>query len=315
MVWMKPELVVIGHVMEEMIMFPDHTAGPVLGGVAAYFSVIAAKLGGRIGVVTRIGTDMPKYLLDPLREIGVDTRGMIMEGPESRHSQLIYDENGNKTMRYPKEGKPIAFRDIPEDYLEADITYVAPEEGEILFSVIERLSSLEKRLAVDLGGYGGAHCSTHTGSQKETLRQMLPHFEIAKLSREDCRYLFPDTRFEAERIARLLVEWGAKVGVVTVAGEGVVMATRDDQVLSIPAFTGRPVDCTGAGDAFAAGFLFSYHRKKDVKEAGLFASATSSLVIEKTGGIALERMPSSPEVEKRLSRFRQSILSQDRSCG
>lgn len=307
---MKPKLVVIGHVMEEMIEFPSHTAGPVLGGVAAYFSVIAAKLGGRIGVVTKIGSDMPRHLLDPLYEIGLDTRGMVMEGSESRHSLLIYDENGNKTMQYPQEGRSITFRDIPEDYLEADIIYIAPEEGEIAFSVVERLSLLQKKLAVDLGGYGGAHCSRHTANQEEILRQILPHFEIAKLSREDCRYLFPGTCFEAEKIARLLVEWGAKIVVLTLAGEGVVIAVGNDQVFGIPASSSRPVDCTGAGDAFAAGFLFSYHRGKSVREAGLFASVTSSLVIEKTGGIALERMPSLSEVQERMSQFQENI-----SCG
>lgn len=291
--------------MEEMIEFPSHTAGPVLGGVAAYFSVIAARLGGEIGVVTRIGSDMPGHLLAPLHEVDVDTRGMVVEGSESRHSLLIYDESGNKTMRYPKEGRPIEFDDIPEDYLEADIVYIAPEEGEIDSSVIERLSLLQNKLAVDLGGYGGAHCSRHTANQEEMLRQMLPHFHIAKLSREDCRYLFPDTRFEAEKIARLLVEWGVKIVVLTLAGEGVLIAVGNDQVFSIPAFSSKPVDCTGAGDAFAAGFLFSYQRGNTVKKAGLFASATSSLVIERTGGIALERMPSLSEVQNRMSKFQK----------
>lgn len=304
---------VVGHVMNETISFPGQIVGPVLGGVAAYFSVVVAKLGGRIGVVTKIGSDMPKHLLDPLYEVGVDTRGIVMEGSESRHSLLIYNENGNKTMQYPKEGKPITFKDISEDYLKADIIYIAPEEGEISFSVVERLSSLEKKLAVDLGGYGGAHCSKHTGSQEKLLRQILPHFHIAKLSREDCRYLFPNMSFVAKKIAKLLVEWGAKVVIVTLAGEGVVIATSNNEVFRIPACTDKPVDCTGAGDAFAAGFLFSYHREENVKEAGLFASATSSLVIEKTGGIALERMPSLSEVEKRMSKFQESIFCEDKS--
>ena len=312
---MKPKIVVVGHVMEEMIEFPSHTAGPVLGGVAAYFSVIAAKLGGEIGIVTKIGSDMPRRLLDPLYEIGIDTRGMAVEGSESRYSRLIYDEKGNKTMRYPKEGKSIIFGDIPEDYLGADIVYIAPEEGEIDSSVIERLSLLQKKLAVDLGGYGGAHCSRHTGNQEEMLRQMLPHFHIAKLSREDCRYLFPGTRFEAEKIARLLVEWGVDIAVLTLAGEGVLIAVGKDQVFSIPALSSNPVDCTGAGDAFAAGFLYSYQRGDGVKKAGLFASATSSLVIEKTGGIAVKRMPSLSEVQNRMAKFQENVFNGSRSYG
>jgi sugar/nucleoside kinase (ribokinase family) len=260
--------------------------------------------------VTKIGTDMPRHLFDPLYEAGVDTWGIKREGSESRHSLLIYDERGNKTMQYPKKGKPITFQDIPEEYLTADIIYIAPEEEEIPFSVVEGLSSLEKKLAVDLGGYGGAHCSEHTGkSHDRLLRQMLPHFHIAKLSREDCRYLFPNTSFVAEKVAKILVEWGAKVGILTLAEEGAVIATSNE-VSRIPAFTCRPIDCTGAGDAFAAGFLFSYHKEKNVKKAGLFASATSSLVIERTGGIALERMPFLSEVKERVSKCQENISLQ-----
>ncbi len=310
---MKPDLVVIGHVMKEMIIFPDRTLGPVLGGVAAYFSVIAAKLGARTGIVTKVGTDMPGHFLDSLYGAGVDARGIRIEGSESRHSLLIYDENDNKTMQYPKKGKPITVQDIPEEYLTADIIYIAPEEEEIPFSVVERLSVLEKKLAVDLGGYGGAHCSEHTGkSHDKLLRQILPYFHIAKLSKEDCRYLFPNTSFVAEKIAKILVGWGAKVGIVTLAEEGAVIATSND-VFTIPAFTRRPIDCTGAGDAFAAGFLYSYYKEKNVKKAGLFASATSSLVIERTGGIALERIPFLSEVKERVSKFQENISCKDKS--
>lgn len=310
--FMRPELVVVGHAMEEIIRFPHRTVGPVLGGVAAYFSVIAAKLGVRTGIVTKIGTDMPRHLLDPLYEAGVDTRGIKIEGSESRHSLLIYDESGNKTMEYPKKGKPITFQDIPEEYFTADIVYIAPEEEEIPFSVVEKLSSLKKKLAVDLGGYGGAHCSEHTGkSQDKLLRQILPYFHIAKLSREDCQYLFPNISFIAEKIAKILVDWGVRVGIVTLAEEGAVIATSND-VFMIPTFTCRPIDCTGAGDAFAAGFLFSYYKEKNVKKAGLFASATSSLVIERTGGIALERMPFLSEVKERVSKCQENISCKEK---
>lgn len=67
---MKPDLVVIGHLMEETIEFPDQTLGPVLGGVAAYFSVVASKLGTHTGIVSKIGKDMPVELLKPLCKAG-----------------------------------------------------------------------------------------------------------------------------------------------------------------------------------------------------------------------------------------------------
>ena len=95
----KLDLVVVGHLMKEMIIFPDQVIGPVLGSASAYFSVITGKLGAHVGLVSKIGNDFPPELLEPLHMAGVDTRGLVVEGEESRLSELIYAKDGNKTMR------------------------------------------------------------------------------------------------------------------------------------------------------------------------------------------------------------------------
>jgi sugar/nucleoside kinase (ribokinase family) len=53
---------------------------------------------------------------------------------------------------------------------------------------------------------------------------------------------------------------------------------------------------------YMAGFLVEYLRTNDVWESALFASATASIVIEGTGGVAAGRMPTTSEVEKRISK-------------
>ena len=224
---------------------------------------------------------MPGELLEPLHQTGVDVRGIRVEGNESRLSELIYDKNGHKTMRYPVKGEPIRFSHIPNDYLQADMIYVCPQEWEVSLHVIEQLSNFSRRLAVELGGYGGAHCSYHSDRQKDTfLKQLLPYFHIAKLSIEDAQFLFKKTN--AREIAKVLIEWGVDIGIVTLAEKGAILAT-EHELFEIPAFTQRAVDCTGAGDCFAASFSFSYIRGNRAKKAALFASAATSLMIEKSG--------------------------------
>jgi sugar/nucleoside kinase (ribokinase family) len=297
----KLDLVVIGHLMKEMIIFPDQVVGPVLGSASAYFSVITGKLGAHSGLVSKIGRDFPRELLEPLHEAGVDTRGLIIEGEESRLSELIYVKDGNKTMRYPVKGLPINFEDIPEDYLQAEIIYIAPQEWEISYHVIEKIYSYNKRLAVELAGYGGAHCSYHS-SPKDFIfvKKILPYFHIAKLSIEDCKYFFGATN--EREIAKEIIAMGVEVCIVTLAGRGAIVVTADN-IYEIPPLTKNAVDCTGAGDAFAAGFLFSYVREKDIRKAGMFASATASTMIEKKGGMKFDRMPTLSQVEKKISEF------------
>ena len=52
---MKPNLVAVGHLMKETIRFPEQTIGPVLGGAAAYYAVIASTLGIKTGIVSYLG--------------------------------------------------------------------------------------------------------------------------------------------------------------------------------------------------------------------------------------------------------------------
>ena len=59
-----PDLVCIGHIVREMIYFPDEVKGPVLGSPPAYCSVAAARQGTITGLVTKIGHDMPAELLE-----------------------------------------------------------------------------------------------------------------------------------------------------------------------------------------------------------------------------------------------------------
>ncbi len=297
---MKPNLVAVGHLMKEMIRFPGQTLGPVLGGAAAYYAVVASRLGTSTGIVSYIGKDMPSELLDPLHQTGVDVRGIRVEGNESRSSELLYDKRGHKTMRYPAKGQPIRFRDIPNDYLQADMIYVCPQEWEVSLPVIEQLSKSGRRLAVELGGYGGAHCSYHPNKEEDTfLKRLLPYFHIAKLSIEDAQYLFRGTN--GRKVARVLIEWGVDIGIVTLAERGAILAT-ENELLEIPPLTQKAVDCTGAGDCFAASFAFSYIGGNKAKRAGLFASAATSLMIEKSGGLRIQRMPSLYQVNERLAR-------------
>lgn len=95
---MKFDLVVIGHIMKEIIKFPDREIGPVLGSPAAYSSVAAGVLGARTGIVTVIGKDMPDFLINPIVEANVDTKGIKLKDCCTRTTILTYDCVGNKKV-------------------------------------------------------------------------------------------------------------------------------------------------------------------------------------------------------------------------
>ena len=302
---MTPELVVMSHIVNETVAFPDRVMEEVLGSPTAYTSVAAARLGMRTGVVTKIGTDLPPHFLKAFEEVNIDTRGIKIEGKDTTHSLLTYDELGNKEILYPKKAPPLIFDDIPKDYLDAKIIYICPMDYDVPFETIKSLHRQGITLASDIGGYGGAHSSKHPGDKekktRKTIRELIKYFHIVKASIEDCQHLFGAKEGMEEEMAELIVNLGADISIVTLGEKGSFISSKKG-TFKMPAFPTQTKDCTGAGDVYMAGFLVEYLRTKDMWKSALFASATASIVIEGTGGVEAGRMPTTSEVEKRISR-------------
>src|SRR5216683_2086253 len=75
----------------------------------------------------------------------------------------------------------------------------------------------------------------------------------------------------------------AKLGVVARSEKGCVVASRDG-VVAVPAFAiDRLVDTTGAGDLFAAGFLFGLVRNAGYENAGRLGALAAAEVIQHIG--------------------------------
>ena len=82
-----------------------------------------------------------------------------------------------------------------------------------------------------------------------------------------------------------LTQWRSdtKLGVVTRSEKGCLVASTDG-VIAVPAFPiDRIVDTTGAGDLFAAGFLFGLVRGAGVEAAGRLGALAAAEVIQHIG--------------------------------
>lgn len=303
---LKPELIVIGHIMIETIYLSDgKIVGPVLGSPAAYSSVAVSSLGMKTGLVTLVGKDMPFYITSPIIEAGVDIKGIRIRGEDSRSTKLTYDKAGNKKVLYEKVAPDILFKDIPKEYLKSQAFFVCPMDFEVPLKTISKLRNLNKLMMADLGGFGGTvstmHPSTGSKEDKDTVRNIASKFNIIKASIEDCYYLFEDT-MPYKEIIKMFHEWGAGVVIITLGKEGSVISDNKD-FIEIPVFKTNAVDTTGAGDVYCAAFLSEYLRNKELYKSGLYASAAASILTEKTGGATLSRMPTDEKVREKIRSF------------
>lgn len=307
---MALDIVAIGHLINETIVHPGKEMRSVLGSPVAYSMTSAAALGKRVGIVSRIGNDYPEHLLAPLVELGIDTRGIIRSGELSTNNQLVYDGHGNKSIRYLSRAPDIQFDDVPEFYRDADILYACPMDWDMRPEVVRSLAECRGLVAIDLGGFGGAHSPIRDVPQMkrdvDALRTVVGAADIVKASDEDCRRITGDQDVDLDALARLFIRWGAETIVWTLGAAGATV-TMSASRFDIPALPGKPVDPTGGGDSFMGGFLVNYLDTRDPWEAGLFAAATALLVIEGTGGVVASRMPRLEAVQKRLQSGRQAL--------
>ncbi|NQT57741.1 MAG: carbohydrate kinase family protein [Bacteroidetes bacterium] len=296
------DLIAVGHIVNEMIYFPDRISGPVLGSPPSYSLVASAMQGTKTGIVTKIGEDFPSNLLEAFNLVGVDTQG-ISKCQKSSSSVLIYDNVGNKKIKYLSRADYIKACDVPQVYHNCKMMYVCTMEDDIQLNQIPDIVRFGNESAIDLGGYGGAHMSKKRRNQIDDLPafalEAAGWFDFVKASDEDCRIIFGKDK-SMEVIAKKLLTGKTKASLITLGSEGVLLCTQRQGCCHIPALKGIPVDVTGGGDTFMAGFLSEYLRCKDVFQSVVFGAATAICVIENTGGVKPERMPTELQVRERI---------------
>ena len=256
-------------------------------------------------MVSYSGRDLEQGLIQQLDT--VDDKGLI-KCEYSTTNILIYRDDGSKYVEYVRRAPPIKFYDIPQDYLHSDIFYICPMDYEVDVNVASILYSLGKTVIVDLGGYGGAtsfkHHSLDESYGMEMIKNLCNFTTILKASEEDLRHIAPGR--DIDQAAEIFLKSGAKICVFTLGERGSFYKASGEEGVYVGSFKphsfledGR-LDFTGAGDSFGAGLVSSYSEKRDIFEAVMYGNAVASLVIERTGGCILSRMPSNDKVMKRI---------------
>ena len=247
---MELDLVVIGHVSIDHIRFPKREEILQPGGAAAAVATSAALSGAKVGLVTKVGRDFPEEWLKKLSEI-LDIRGVhILEG-KTIHIYMIYHEDG--TVDAPVDmgvAQRMGEIEIPEEYMSADVFHIAPIPPEEQLKLVKRLKG--KRISLDFNPTYMEDYETKT----ELLKKIVENAEIIFPNEREAKVITKTDNIK--EAAKVLHEWGAKIVVIT-RGENGVLIYDGEKFAEFKALPiEKIVDPTGAGDAFAGGFLAYY---------------------------------------------------------
>lgn len=296
-----PEAIIIGAAIADIPLQPvdqgifDVGSTPLtdismrLGGDAANEAATISQLGHRAALVTVIGDDgAGDFVLSKLNEAGVDTRWVIRRDGLSTGINIVlvqpdgercFVTNRNGSLRRLALADALTAVDAPE-FARAKIAclaslFVSPElTPDDTAALFERIRKRVPLLCAD----------TTRPKHGETVAEMAE--ALCQLD-----YFFPNLseaqaltgERAAEDVARRLLGAGIKHVAVKLGGEGCLIGDSHG-LTHIPAVPNVvPVDTTGAGDAFAAGFIAALLEDRPFDACARYANQVAARCVAKVG--------------------------------
>ncbi|WP_431063846.1 carbohydrate kinase family protein [Methanobacterium sp.] len=249
-----------------------------VGGSASNFTIGISRLGVKTGIMARVGHDYFGEVAEKeFKTEGVETQRFLMTDEKTGMVFIAVEPQGERSM-YTFIGANQKFQLEKED-----IDYI--KESKLLHvtqmyqNVVERASKHANCLSFSPGPILSSF-----GLHK--LEKILKRTDILFLNKKEMTIL---TGMQMDEGAQILIDIGVSRVIVTSGEKGATLYTRNEVIYS-PAKKVKSIDTTGAGDAFAAGFIAAYIKEKELKECMEFANNVASYCVNKLGALNTPRL-------------------------
>jgi sugar/nucleoside kinase (ribokinase family) len=277
--------VLLGNLLVDDIVLSDgstHMGEP--GGAIMYGSLGAAIWGTRVGCVSLVGRDYPATMLAAMEKRGIDLTGTHRLGGPGVRTWLLYEGHSRRLVHRlgcptHEEVSP-GPEHIPPAWQSAPAFHLAP----MPFSVQSRLLA-----SLTAGANRFVSIDPHQPITDETLdvwRRALADAD-AFFPGED-ELLLDETHVDPQRVLPRLATGRLRFIVFKQGARGgILYDARDNRFHRWHGRSTRVIDPTGAGDAFAAGFLSAHLEGLPVEACLDRGIVSASFAIEARGAMAL----------------------------
>src|SRR5207249_5403507 len=251
---------VVGSIALDSVATPFGETAGAPGGSAVFFSAAGVIL-HPVQVVGVIGTDYPPGALRALEARGVDLSGVERAQGESFRwkAKYSYDLSSRETLE-TRLGVFAEFRPkLPAKFRDARYVFLGNIDPELQLGVLDQVKHPEL-VACDTMNYW-------IHSKRDLLLELLRHIDILMVNDSEARELSGD--WNIYRAARWILARGPRLTVVKQGEHGALLVSAE-ATFKVPAYPLQEVfDPTGAGDAFAGGFMGYLASTGDVSDASL----------------------------------------------
>ena len=263
------------------------------GGSAANTIAGLASFGVETGFIGKVGSDEEgRLLLQDFESRGVDTSGIVRADGRSGVAMIFVDRDGNRAILVdPGVNDTISAGEVNMELVErSEIVHMTS------FICKNGMDSFKSQILVAERANGISFDPGLPYVEKglDELKPILKNTTVFLPNRSEIELLFGTDYREASQMA---LEIGAEVVAVKLGAEGSYV-TDGKKEIHVKPFPSNPVDTTGAGDAFNAGFLYGWHRGRSLEDCARMGNYVASRLIERIGARSYQEID--PEKSARI---------------
>ncbi len=272
-------LVESGHI-EEVLATTSNSPSIVCGGSACNTIVGVGRLGGPAKFIGKCGQDELATLFEhDLRGNGVEPQLFRSESPTGRVLSIITPDAQRSMLTCLGASAETRPDEITPAELEgAAVVHI---EGYLLFNEALLRAALEA--AREAGAFVSLDLASYTvvEASKSILADVVREFVDILIANEDEARAYTGDTDEQKALNQLADH--ANIAVLKLGKRGSMIARGDERVTVERMGSGAAVDTTGAGDLWAAGFLYGLVNGLDLQAAGNLGSACGYEVCQIVG--------------------------------
>ncbi len=246
-----------------------------IGGNAGNVAVGLKKLGLKVNLISQIGQDINgKIILSELKKFKLKTDLIITDKKPTRTAVIL---------NYQAE-RTILSHYIKRNYQKIKIpltkyiyyTSLGPTFEKIQKQIINFTKNHPKtKLVFNPGTFQMQHLNI--------IHKIFPYTDILILNKDEAEKIFK-TKFIKKQLKIGIKKFNLKTIIITNSHKGSYLLNKNSkQIIFTPTFNTKAVAKTGAGDAYASGFLAGLIYNQNFKQAMLWGTANASGVIQKFG--------------------------------
>ena len=277
----------------ETVLGKNHIVGP--GGKGSNQAIAAARLGGKVNLITKIGKDQNATMaLNLYKEVGINTDSIIQDENQLTGVAgiMINEKTGDNAINIiPGAAGSLTNKDIDKNLKFIENSKIFLTQLETPYEATSYALSKAKHSG-SITIFNPAPASNINESDFKSMDYFTPNETEASF------YLKKnvESKKEIEEAAKNFLNKGVKNIVITLGSKGVYFANSFESYF-LDAFNlkDKVIDTTGAGDAFNGAFAYALSKNHKDKDALEFANKVAGISTTRVG--AANAMPKLKEVE------------------